>query len=107
MQLIAIISGNANTNGPSDEYACRADSVATLTCMLGKQLLEASNLCTKARKRSDNDSRRLIERQCGGVSTGKYTKNTICKASSTKKLIATWLNSRGDATTQFRYAIAG
>ena len=75
--------------------------------MLGKQLLGASKRCTNLRNRSDSERSRLKVRQCGGVSTGKNRKNAICPASNTKKLIAMWLNCRGDDTVQFRYAIAG
>lgn len=39
----AIKTGKANAHGPNEPDACNAVSVATETCMLGKQFVGPSN----------------------------------------------------------------
>lgn len=91
MQEIAIKTGKRNAHPPMTGMACSAVSMATETCMLGKQLLDWSNFCTNCKNHSDGVLPGLMLRQCGGVETGNSQKNSICINSRTKKLKAIML----------------
>ena len=84
-----------------------AVSIATETCILGKQLVDWSNFCTNSKNFSEAVLPVFTLRQCGGVDTGHSQKNIICTNSKIKKLNAVITNWRESAISQFKYKIAG
>ena len=103
----AINRGKSKPHAPKLLHACKVVSMATETCILGKQLVDWSNFCTNSKNFSDHVLPVLMLRQCSGVETGNSQKKIICINSNTKKLNAILLKWPLSSASRFRYKMAG
>jgi len=100
IQESAINTGKANATAPMLGQAYMAVSIATETCILGKQLVDWSNFCTNSKNLSEAVLPVFTLRQCGGVDTGHSQKNIICANSKIKK---PGFISQGDVSMAFPF----